>query len=258
MPLNTPRDQRPGFTLVELLVVIGIIAILISMLLPALAGARESARSIRCLSNLKQLGVVLTMYTQESRGVMPMANEGAIHPLTSMLPAWHSHFKQYYKTPAEIFQCPNAPGGRMWNTSVVPTGVWDGVPATATIKSRFDQQAVDYSINASNNGKYTQRNDAFANYPTGGAVNAAGSVVWGDIRKLKQASKVMVFTEAKEDWVGGGNGNGHLLVFRHKQNKAINLLFFDGHGITVDVTMADGGETNLLKCGFYSTLPWKG
>jgi prepilin-type N-terminal cleavage/methylation domain-containing protein/prepilin-type processing-associated H-X9-DG protein len=61
-----------GFTLVELLVVIGIISVLVAVLLPALQKARESATSVACLSNLHQMSVFHALYTQESHGyVMP-------------------------------------------------------------------------------------------------------------------------------------------------------------------------------------------
>lgn len=62
---------RRGFTLVELLVVIGIIAVLISILLPALNRARQHAVSVTCMSNLKQIGNAALLYAHENKGWLP-------------------------------------------------------------------------------------------------------------------------------------------------------------------------------------------
>jgi prepilin-type N-terminal cleavage/methylation domain-containing protein len=63
--------HRRGFTLVELLVVIGIIALLISILLPTLSKARESANRTACLSNMRQLGTAMQLYASENRDCVP-------------------------------------------------------------------------------------------------------------------------------------------------------------------------------------------
>jgi len=102
------RQRRHGFTLVELLVVIGVIALLISILMPALNSARSAARLVQCQSNFKQIHNALLMYANANRGYLPYASSAAGFDAT----------KEVYTTNASTYL---ELSGILGTTSVDPT-----------------------------------------------------------------------------------------------------------------------------------------
>src|SRR5688500_1349140 len=79
MSVRSDRSRKQGFTLVELLVVIGIIAVLVAMLMPALTKARRSAQQVACMSNMRQIGLAFLTFAANNKGHLP-ACQGALGP----------------------------------------------------------------------------------------------------------------------------------------------------------------------------------
>jgi prepilin-type N-terminal cleavage/methylation domain-containing protein len=111
---HRPHDRCAGFTLVELLVVIGIIAILMGILLPVIAKARESSNRTKCASNLRQFGQFIVMFANEHKGRVPEGHNTPSHNAGGQRMTW-MYTKDYfvliddYAVNQRIFICPSTP-----------------------------------------------------------------------------------------------------------------------------------------------------
>ena len=107
MPRTHRRKATRGFTLVELLVVIGIIGMLIAMIMPAVQWSRERARSTNCTSNLRNIGIAMFMYVdqQGSMGVFPYAAQ--LPSLNPTRPSLAKVIAIHIEGNRAVFQCPS-------------------------------------------------------------------------------------------------------------------------------------------------------
>jgi prepilin-type N-terminal cleavage/methylation domain-containing protein/prepilin-type processing-associated H-X9-DG protein len=215
--------NRSAFTLIELLVVIAIIAILAAILFPVFAQARDKARSVSCLSNMRQLGTAFMMYLQDyDEVVLPRyqacPSTGPTGPTQKL---WTDTMMPYVKN-KQIFVC-----GSGQNTSFCDQWTtWDAtIPATNT------RGRLSIGYNQTISGWYNTTPDG------------CGAMILPSIPQIQYPAKNVMFADSVSGDLAGGFrgylfGNTGLNVpytatsagsIAARHGEGTNLTFFDGH-----------------------------
>ena len=227
---------RRGFTLVELLVVIGIIAVLIGILLPALSRAREQARGAQCLSNLRQLGLGLQLYRGDNRDY---------YPPRKMFIGFTSYESVYYWT------------GKAGN--------YANMYALATSDKRYINRYIVPRITAgvefplahcpSDDGAYNGYGNSYtANYYSGSGSPSGRFYTLIDTKDIEgwRGIKGAMVRMPSEFIVAGENAGvaqafadsniANYKRFHYVKQDRWNMLFADGHAAGVEITKGPGAN----------------
>ena len=244
-----PNAHRPfaprGFTLVELLVVVGIIALLIGILMPALTRAREQANTTKCGANLHTIGIALTMYVNQYNAYPGHA--GLVAGTTAAI--WPTRLRAFTNNDHGVFHCPSQEAGFEWS-KVTPTV---GTKATAA-DSKFGYEPGELVLNVftvpssygyNDWGTYNAYGDSRTQKGLGGDIGFAVNVKELRAGQVKSAADMIAIGDGTTDrvwdwnidpsnfteWPGrihGGKGKPLPPGVAHPIRGA-NMLFCDGH-----------------------------
>lgn len=261
--------RKCAFTLVELLVVIGIIAVLIAILLPALSRARESANTTACASNLRQTGLGMLSYLQQSRGMLPRAYGNHITPTSNVGPERYTWFTLLVGTGhlsapqqeavtftsnqnldaasagSSALVCPNTVSGvRAVAESSWPVGRWPFAEAVYAMASRHEDAhdygsvrprplVIDcsYMLNSSQ-GDWTGMSQTGGSPFLSQFLSSHRLTIRRKASQIKRASEMLMMADGNDYKFGAS------ITFMNPRHggrdsdgagKAANLAMFDGH-----------------------------
>jgi prepilin-type N-terminal cleavage/methylation domain-containing protein/prepilin-type processing-associated H-X9-DG protein len=276
--MNRLRKTQRAFTLVELLVVIGIIALLIAILLPALGRAREQSATVKCLSNLRQIGVAIVQYGNANRGALvPGAvrfpgdgldrdNWATILVAGKYLPAPPQPPSTSGNTFADtsfgdsVFRCPTGLDNRvLTGASSTPTSPYDQIgggffrllSSNTTGKMGIDPGLrIDawYGINGWSTSVAGTVANAYSRWPFTRIPdeNAAEPQQLHKLSQLRSPTTLALVY----DGVSFHNQKAAMVNARHNKGTRTNVLYADGHAATVlTKEIVDLNETRLAPNG---------
>ncbi len=240
--MTITRRRKSGFTLVELLVVIGIISVLIAILLPALSRARAQAKTVACLSNLRQLYYAFALYVNDNKGKTPWY-PGFLAGNAQLPYDWIELFRPDYANIDELRFCPAA------DSSTTPADSGPGAYAgSATTAWLADFGGTPFA------GSYCYNGYCFRDNPAN-ALNF--QTAWGipltELFNLPEmdSDRIPVFLDGM--WFGAwprstdpapadvnagaigpatGPHMGRICIARHPVDRT-NAAFLDGHAETI-------------------------
>jgi len=260
--------KAAGFTLVELLVVIGIIAILIAILLPALNKARNQAKIVQCLSNLRQVGLAFTMYTNANAGWYPYPTSTQASPQQPTgsnpyggTPIWFDAIDQYLGA---------KPGGN--RTGVAASRSFAAYKQDPIWESFPEKQPSGGQGNLKESSRTYKMNSHLRSLNTGRA-KANGALALGPIRQsfIKESTMLILVGDSVgydiypfDATVNDSNGrfsmqmsdlsdNGNAYIYLRHSDSA-NIVFVDGHAENCKFKLvpkgSDPGLVSPSRCLF--------